>query len=245
MKWQSEFDFAINPTLDVAELARRFAACQRMRIADFLAAPGAEQLADHLLSATQWRHVISSGERVFEIPAEQLGQIAADERARLDQALFREAAHGFRFRYDTIRVPDGEQERAHSADLLNRFASFMASSSTIEFFRQVTRRSDPCFADAQATRYCCGDFLTRHDDAIGGKDRTHAYVLGLTAGWRSEWGGLLLFNGSGDQPAAALSPSFNSLDLFSVGQPHSVSYVAPYAPRPRISVTGWLRSRLA
>ena len=40
-------------------------------------------------------------------------------------------------------------------------------------------------------------------------------------------------------------PHFNLLNLFAVGQPHGVSQVATYAPRPRISVTGWLRSRSA
>ena len=38
-------------------------------------------------------------------------------------------------------------------------------------------------------------------------------------------------------------PRFNALNIFDVGVPHFVSYVAPYAQSPRLSITGWLRGR--
>ena len=123
--------------------------------------------------------------------------------------------------------------------MLGAFAHFMGSESALAALRRITACPALCYADAQATRYRCGHFLTRHDDSLLGKKRRFAYVFGLTSGWRPEWGGLLQFN-SGEKIAETMVPTFNSLCLFAVPQQHSVSFVAPYAGADRLSVTGWL-----
>ena len=109
--------------------------------------------------------------------------------------------------------------------------------------RDVTGEDRIAFADAQATAYAPGDFLTGHDDAVGGKKRLAAYVFGLTPVWRVEWGGLLLFHGSDGDVDAGLAPRFNTLNVFAVPQTHSVSMVTREAPSRRYSITGWLRAR--
>lgn len=235
-----EAKFAINPAIDVARLRGQFAELGRVRIFDFLAPGSAEALLKELRNSADWRHVIKGGETAFESTREAIAAMPQAERQALEQAIFREAAQGFQYRYDTIRVPDGAAERAAEPGLLNRFAEFMAGEEALAFFASVTG-TEPSFADAQATRYCRGDFLTAHDDAVTGKQRQSAYVLGLTHSWRPEWGGLLLFTGGENGVDDALAPAFNCLDLFAVGQTHSVSFVAPYADADRISVTGWLR----
>jgi len=96
--------------------------------------------------------------------------------------------------------------------------------------------------DGQATQYLPGHFLTSHDDAVAGKNRVAAYVLSLTPGWRIEWGGLLQFHDGDGDVGLALAPRFNAMHLLRVPQVHSVSFVAPYAGTPRVSVTGWLRA---
>ena len=233
----------IDSGLDPKALAQAFGERKRLRIQPFLVPRSAELLRSHLEGATDWRHVIKGEENVFEASADAMETMAAQARHTLEEAIYREAGHAFRFRYDTIRVPDSPAQRQDLATPLARFAQFMSSPPTLEFFRQVTGNDDICFADAQATRYRRGDFLTRHDDSVGGKDRSHAFVLGLTPQWRPEWGGLLLFNGADGGVADAHAPTFNALDLFAVGQPHSVSFVAPYAASARISITGWLRTK--
>ena len=80
-----------------------------------------------------------------------------------------------------------------------------------------------------------------HDDAVAEKQRVAAYVLGLTAEWRTEWGGLLMFHDSRGDVERALIPRFNTLTMFRVPKVHSVSAVAAAAARPRCSITGWLR----
>lgn len=233
---------SLNPKLDAAGLASQFAKNGRVQIADFLAPEAAGALHNHLRARMDWRHVINGDTHIFEIPADQFDALPHAERQRIAEAMFAKAAHGFQFQFDTIRVPDSRAARLASASPIDRFAQFMGAPATLGFLRAVTGAASIAFADAQATRYRPGDFLTRHDDAVAGKNRRLAYVLGMTQGWQAEWGGLLLFNDPDGGVVDIMAPRFNSLSLFTVRQPHSVSYIAPYAPMHRLSVTGWLRA---
>lgn len=235
--------FAINPSLDADRIAADLESAKRLQIHDFLAADGADALAGHLEAATDWRHVLNAGETVFEIDCRDLSAMAEAQRAALDVKVDKEAAHAFQFRFDSLRVPDGHEERVAAGRLLEDFALFLSSEPAVGWFRHVTGSDRIDFADCQATRYRSGAFLTRHDDAVEGKDRLFAYVLSLTKGWQPEWGGLLIFPEDGSSAVEALVPRFNTLTLFEIGQPHSVTQVASYAPQPRFSMTGWLRSR--
>ena len=235
--------FALNPDLDRSRIADDLGRNKRIQVPAFLDAPGAEELLRHLIESTDWRHVMNAGDKVYEIGCDELAAMDPEHRAVLDRKIDREAAEGFQFRFDTIRVPDDEVERRAMGRLVADFASFLSSSPTVDWFRAVTRCDSIEFADCQATRYSNGAFLTRHDDAVEGKKRYFAYVLNLTTAWRAEWGGLLLFPEDESARIDAMVPDFNLLNLFEVGQQHCVTQVASYAPRPRISVTGWLRSR--
>ena len=60
--------------------------------------------------------------------------------------------------------------------------------------------------------------------------------------WDRDWGGLLQFFDAEDNIEAAFKPSFNTLNIFTVPQHHSVSMVATYVQAQRLAVTGWFRS---
>lgn len=236
--------FSLNPALDVDRLAHRFKDTQRLQIEDFLTQAAADALHAHLRTDTRWRHIINGKDQVFETPADIFDAMPAQQKAALDRAMFATAIEGFQFQYDTIRVDDAPEARRKSSSLLDDFARFMSSEQTLNLLRRVSGKPNIRFADAQATRYRAGDFLTRHDDAIAGKDRVLAYVMNISRDWRAEWGGLLLFNDDRGGLVDAMTPRFNTLSLFAVPQPHSVSYVAPYAAGLRLSVTGWLRTSI-
>jgi Rps23 Pro-64 3,4-dihydroxylase Tpa1-like proline 4-hydroxylase len=72
-----------------------------------------------------------------------------------------------------------------------------------------------------------------------------AYVLNVTfTDWSPDYGGYLTFyDGSGDVELA-LRPKFNTLNVFSVPQLHSVTRVAPFAPLGRTAISGWARESL-
>lgn len=107
--------------------------------------------------------------------------------------------------------------------------------------RDITRSESITYADMQATRYSKGHFLTEHDDNVQGKNRIAAYVLNLTPKWRNDWGGALVFPNKNIPGGQLFYPKFNALNIFSVPQKHSVSYVTPFAGEHRYSITGWFR----
>lgn len=233
--------FRLNPALDVAALTDGFRRYRRVSIADFLDVDGAAALHANLRDRHDWVQVLNSGDKVFELDRQVRAGMEENRRRDLDQAVYENARLGFQYRYETIRVPDADENRAVMADPIADFARFMSSDDICSFLRTVTGADDVTFADAQATSYSSGDFLTAHDDFVPGKNRRAAYVLGLTPQWRAEWGGLLLFHDP-DGRIDGMVPSFNRLNLFAVPQPHSVSLVTPSAAHSRYAITGWLRA---
>jgi len=229
----------LNPTLDPDRLAAAYRPTRRLVIEDFLDEASAAALHRWATTTEDWRHILNGGEKVFEIPRAAYLAMPAAERDTLDQAVTAAARTGFQYRYDSIRVEDDAAARAKRATPLDAFAILMSAPETLALFGHVIGAPDLDFADAQATAYRPGDFLTGHDDNVAGKGRRAAYVLGLTPAWRPEWGGLLLFH---DGPRVdGIVPGFNRLSLFGVPQTHSVSSVAAAAAAPRYSITGWLR----
>lgn len=233
--------FRLNPSLNVAVLAREYAATGRLHIPGLLAGDAADALHGELRGRDDWQQVITSGARVVELSRPVRAAMTADQRQALDDAVYAGARQGFQYRYESIRVPDDAASRTTSSDLLARFAAWLSDGEARDFLRNVTAASDIAFADAQATAFSPGDFLTGHDDEVGGKMRRAAYVFGLTPVWRPEWGGLLLFHHGVD--VTGLVPAFNTLNLFRVPQLHSVSEVTRAAAYRRYSITGWLRGR--
>ena len=235
--------YQLAANLDVEKYRLEFSRTERVQIDPFLSADSASQLHDHLSNRGDWREIINSGDKVFELDRENQNKLGSQDRARLNDAIRAGAQTGFQHLYESIRVSDEPQERDESGTALDAFASFMASDNVLDVLRAITALEEINFADAQATLYRPGDFLTAHRDDVEGKNRLAAYVLGLTPRWRTEWGGLLLFHDENADVSRGLTPRFNCLNIFRVPQTHSVSQVASYAGANRVSVTGWLRKQ--
>jgi Rps23 Pro-64 3,4-dihydroxylase Tpa1-like proline 4-hydroxylase len=236
------FPFAINPALDPAQYAPQFAGRGRVHLPDFLDPPGAEQVHRYLAQSAAWSLVLHDGTHVREATPEQRRH--ADEIWEREMAAFAyaRAREGFEFLYEHRKIADEPRERAADPSPVARFVDFLNSPVFLEFARRLTGQPDIMRADAQATRYRPGDFLTQHDDfdKTGRKLRRAAYVFNLTPRWQPDWGGQLQFIGPDGHVAEAWVPRFNALNVFAVPQPHSVSIVSPFAVGARYSVTGWL-----
>lgn len=234
--------FAVNPALDPSAIAPLFASRGRVHLPDLLVPPAAEHVYRYLAQSAQWSLVLHDGTHVREATPEQRRH--ADEVWEREMAAFAyaRAREGFEFLYEHRRVADDPRERAADPSPLARFVDFVNSPPFLDFARRLTGLADIVRADAQATRYRPGDFLTQHDDfdKTGRKDRRAAYVFNLTPRWQADWGGQLQFIGPDGHVTEAYVPRFNALNLFAVPQPHAVSIVAPFAVGARYSVTGWL-----
>lgn len=230
---------ALNPQLDVEAISREYRANGRVRIPHFMAEAGARSLHAHLVSRQDWRTLFIGEQGIVELHPDARAALSAAAARTLDEAIHARATLGFQYRYEGLRVPPPD---ATTTDALSEFAKFMASAPLLAFLGKVVDRDDIAFSEGQATAYAPGDFLTGHDDAVPGRGRLAAFVLGMTPQWRPEWGGLLCFHDADDSRVVGHVPRWNTLDIFAVPQRHSVSHVNASAPGRRLSLTGWMRT---
>ena len=228
------------PRPDVDRLAAQFAAAGAVSVPGFLSADSAAGLAAELQANDSWVEIFRAGEKVYEMAHRDYQAMPEPQKGELRRMVEDAAKTGLQYRYRAIRVSEDPVERASRALLLDAFADLLNTPHAQALMRAITASRKIAFADAQATDYRAGDFLTDHDDGVEGKGRVAAYVFGLTTGWQADWGGLLLFDN--DQEVSGFIPDFNVLRVFAVPRSHHVSYVAPWVTARRLSVTGWLRS---
>lgn len=235
--------FQLDPRIDPASLSPIFRRARRLHIPGILRQDGAEALYRHLATEPHWSLVLHDGGGVREATPQLRERLGPQMEAEAAATAYRGAREGFNFLYEHRRVSENPSERALDPSLLARFVDFLNSDAFIGFARKLTGINDIAWADAQATRYRGGHFLTTHDDQTDLKTRRAAYVLNLTPGWKVDFGGLLQFIDEDGHVAEAYVPRFNALNIFTVPQLHNVSMVTPFAVGPRYSVTGWLRAR--
>ena len=232
---------ALAPRDDAAiSIARkRLAATGRAQVIDCLN----PAYADHLrvqAEGVDFNTVTLRASGHVDLPSAWLASLQPEQKQALGQAVQNSAADEFQYLYDNHPVFDLVQAGAAApvwADLL----TFLNSPAFLDLMRDLTGEPRIAMADAQLTRFRKGHFLTTHDDQAEGKNRYFAYVLGLTPGWRIDWGGLLAFHGADGNVSEAFTPRFNTLNLLKVPTPHSVTQVALSAGGDRLSITGWLR----
>jgi Rps23 Pro-64 3,4-dihydroxylase Tpa1-like proline 4-hydroxylase len=228
-------------TLDVQPIARLYATAGRVHIRPVFPAACAERIHQSLQHEVPWQLNLNDGERAVSRDAASFDALPETERARVFDRVHASAARRFQYIYYTLALSD-LYERGELRDLyLMRVHEFLNSPEFLDFARRVTGVHSIALADAQATCYRAGHFLTRHDDLAHGKKRIAAYVLNFTPRWIADWGGILQFIDTDGHIAEGYTPVFNALNLFRVPQPHSVSHVAPFAQAARLSITGWLR----
>lgn len=233
----------LSPSLDVAALHRAFEARRRLHIPGVLDPDSAEAVVAAMEAFDGWKVSVSAGGEFFELPLGGRAAVEPGKQGWIDQAHVDGAEPRMQYIFDTRRL-DMEPEGA-PRDAVSEVLDFLNGPDVLAFARAVTGDDRIDFADAQATRYRPGHVLTGHDDAAEGKNRLYAYVLNLTREWRPDWGGLLAFEGADGHVEEGFVPAFNALNIFAVPMRHAVTQVASFAPRDRLSITGWLRSHQA
>lgn len=191
-----------------------------------------------------WALVTRLGGRHMDLDAEGMAGLPAAQRAEFERRVRAEAKQGFQYLYETYPIYDiwhRGRLREEAPGLCDLFET-INSPVFLDVMRDILRRPDIAFADAQLTRYRGGHFLTTHDDGIAGKNRVAAFVLTLSPEWKKAWGGVLEFYDPDGGVEAALVPRGNTLSLFKVPHPHAVTTVKPAVKAARLSITGWLRT---
>ena len=241
----TDLAIALAPDLDLDALKRAWAAQGRVHVANFLTEESADYVARALETHAAWSLTANAAGEVFEMPLERLSDLDPFERARIGTVTADGSSERMQYLYDTWRVSFFAERGLRQGGGIEALYDFLNGEAFLGFVRDLTGDARAAFCDAQATRYRAGHFLTSHDDTSAGKQRLSAYVLNFTRRWRPDWGGLLQFYDADGNVEVGFTPAFNALNLFAVPKAHAVSYVAPYAPGERLSVTGWVRARPA
>jgi SM-20-related protein len=230
----------INPSLELAPLAERFARDGRLLIDDILLPEAANALYRCLLNEVPWEVVFRRDQQVVTLAQAELARLDPGQIEQIMAAIHRQAQQDFQFIYWKFSMVDAYRRQQPPQILTHRLLEALASPETLERVRKITGLHDIRRVDAQATLYRPGNFLTAHtDDDDGQFVRRAAYVIQLCRGWKADWGGLLQFLSADGGVTQTFTPRFNSMALFRVPQSHAVSMVAPFAPAPRFGITGW------
>lgn len=231
---------ALSLPADEEAVARAFSADRRINLLDVWAPESAGRIARCLREAP-YALACYADERHLLIPDEALARIPAEEQEALQQKILDNATRSIGFLYGS-HVVGASQKQFSTPALLHQVHAVLNSPQMLGFIARLTGRTDIVYASAQATRYMPGNFLTRHNDVTPAEGRVLAYVMGFTPHWHPDWGGLLQFFHPDGRLKDVWTPTFNNMALFDVEHPHSVSFVAPFAPEGRYSVTGWFRT---
>lgn len=236
--------FELNPGLDIAALRASYDRDARIQVRDVLTAETATTLHRVLERETPWGLASTRDGKPVTYRADAVRALSPADRASIGDAVGGAARRGeFAFLYGQYPMLDAYLQKWQPGGPLDILLEHINAAPMLDFVRAVTGIPDLCKADAQATLYAPGHFLTAHDDSHAVEGRRVAYVLNLTTEWRPDWGGYLLFHDADGDVVAGFKPRFNALNLFTVPQLHSVGYVPPFAPVGRFAVTGWFRDR--
>lgn len=232
----------LNPSLDSTALAGAYRTRKRLQIPDILTAPEAERLHQCLTRETPWGVVYNEGGQVVQVMADRLRSLPQPEAARLVSGAIARARSGFQFLYHFYPMLSAYREGRDPGLYLHSVLERINGEPFLAFIRQVTGINTLVRADAQATLYAPGHFLTRHDDSPNANlNRRVAYVLSMTRDWHPDYGALLQFYDEANAVTDVFVPRFNTLSLFTVPQMHAVTYTAPFAPVGRFAITGWFQ----
>lgn len=226
-----------NPTISIDDCRAAYQHDQRMRITNVFTPELARQITQYLQSSVTFHNAYTVKGVPNTIDIDSLRAMSPKQQQLFIHQIYTDASQGVGFFYGRNKVTDTQ-----GSALTSQLLAFLNSEDTLEKVRRITGMQDIQSASAQVTRYTPGHFLTRHNDLHETEHRRVAYVLNFTESWHPDWGGLLQFFEQDGTPKDAWAPQFNSMVLFDVKHVHSVTYVAPFAPKPRLSVTGWFRA---
>lgn len=238
----SALSFNLNTELDRSLLAKKFSDEGRIQIRDVLRPETAEHLRSILQNETKWGLAWQAAtEGPHALRYEQTESLDHNEISNILQKSGAAVAAGqYGFVYQQYAMLDAYLGKWNPEHPLDRLLEHLNSHPFLQLIRDVTGVESIVKAEAQATCFGPGHFLTEHDDSHSRDPRRVAYVLNLSIpDWKSEWGGYLNFFDANGNIEAGFKPAFNTLNMFLVPQRHSVSYVPEFAPVGRFAITGW------
>ena len=234
-------EIRLNDALDLDLIRETYGQFGRIHIPGVLDAGSADLVYNALKDEVPWQTHFNEGEKSYDLHDKQLEALSESDRVQLKNKLTMNAATRFQYLFRNYPVSDAIEQGNNPDQSIHAFQEFVNSEAVLDFIRTITGIEEIRFADCQATLYEPGHFLTVHNDDVDQAGRLVAYVFSFTPGWRPDFGGMLMFLDDDGHVEEGYMPDFNSLNLFTIPKKHCVSYVAPFAPGGRYSLSGWFR----
>ncbi|MEE2567771.1 2OG-Fe(II) oxygenase [Hyphobacterium marinum] len=241
-------ELRLNPAADPERWAQAYARDKLVQIPDIFEPELADEIEAVLRGALNWRLVFAEadpsapgGESVARLTQADIAQMGREAfSARLARVMER-ARDNYGYLYNAYPMIEAYTSGWDAGHPIHALTEFLNSPDFLDFGRRVIGVDAITKADAQATFYARGNFLTRHVDEGHDNERRAAYTLGFTKRWEPDWGGLLMLLDGNKDIERAFLPRFNVLSIFDGRRIHSVSAVSPFAGDGRFQITGWLR----
>lgn len=232
----------LNPALDLARHADTFAHRGIVQIPDVFEPPVAESLAQMLAGPAPWRLLLTdSNDKPIHFSGAEIKAMGREKVDALVKDAIQRARQNRGYLYNTYPMIEGYLRGWDPGHPIHQVTEFINSPEFLDLGRRVTGVPGITKADAHATAYHPGHYLTRHLDYGEDRERRAAYVLGFSRNWQPDWGGLLLFLSDRQDVTEGYLPRFNVLTIFDVKYLHTVTQVSSFAGGVRRSITGWFR----
>lgn len=242
---QGDVPLALNQNLDLDNLAKAYKENNRVQVHDVLTEECAERLHTCLSRETPWGLAYTTDNKPQVLDRDALQTLPPADQHNLINGIIERANRGeYQYSYHCYPILNAYLEGKNPHLYINRWLEFINTEVMLGLIRTITAIPDLKKADAQATLYSRNQFLGLHTDSHRMEGWRIAYVLNLAKNWREDYGGYLLFYDEDGNVTGGFKPKFNTLNLLSVPQRHSVSYVSNFAPVGRFALTGWFRDTI-
>ena len=194
-------------------------------------------LREWLEQQRSWELRLSDGQRILGLSAADYRACSVADLREFTEIAYSAARHGFAFlreelasvnlRDRGLRGPLGEVLDCLGTREFKRGIATIVGSHSVELVRLGLER------------YRCGHFYAFTCGAPN--DAQIGFSLDLTDAWPAVWGGLLQFADFLGSVEYGYVPDFNTLVIYDLQKPRSISYVAPLTQSVRYSLVGQLR----
>jgi SM-20-related protein len=230
----------INPKHEPLELSEQLQTRGRLQVADFFSDETADYLYRLIQENKQWHLAYNEGDNYYESELAEFQNLPPQKKQGFMNGIFSGARDHFQYVFLQYYITQAIELKENQGHPMHAMHDFVNTEETLNFMRTLTQEPKIRKADAYASCYSPGHFLTEHDDKHSKHDRVAAYVVSMTKGWNKNWGGHLAFYDEVGNIKEAFIPSFNTLNIFLIPQSHAVQQVAPFAGHARTSYLGWL-----
>lgn len=234
----------LNPSLKPEDYIEAYTRDRFVQIPDIFEPELAHALATMLRTQIPWRLVYQTPQDgVVQISPEDAQSLGREVIAQRMQLVMQLAEKNYGFCYNSYQMIEAVIQGRDPGHPIHEVTQFLNSRAFLDFGSAIIGEAGITKADAQATLFGRGGFLTRHVDEGANRERRAAYTLGFSQNWQTDWGGLLmLIDKQTTDVRSAYIPRFNTLTLFDGMAVHSVSPVSAFAGDGRYSIVGWLRN---